>query len=162
MYLHLNKKQQFRLTFLSPNFTIYETGTSRDWDGDTKVSLYILPIKTLFCCCLPNHIGIRGNEKADSAAVSALGVPRAKVGVPYNDFNHCFSQYILSTWQDNWNGMVANKFYFAKPVLGDWQSSYRWCSKDEVVLCRTRIDHTHQSSCSSKIYIWKTRCGGTI
>ena len=30
-----------------------------------------------------------------------------------------------------------------KPVLGDWQSSYRRCRKDEVVLCRTRIGHSH-------------------
>ena len=27
----------YRLTFVSPNFTIYEAGTSFDWDGDTKV-----------------------------------------------------------------------------------------------------------------------------
>ena len=30
-----------------------------------------------------------------------------------------------------------------KPVLGDWQSSFRWCRKNEVVLCRARIGHTH-------------------
>ena len=30
-----------------------------------------------------------------------------------------------------------------KPVLGDWQSSYRRCRKDEVVLCHARIGHTH-------------------
>ena len=30
-----------------------------------------------------------------------------------------------------------------KRVLGDWQSSYRRCRKDEVVLCRARIGHTH-------------------
>ena len=30
-----------------------------------------------------------------------------------------------------------------KPVLGDWQSSYRRCLKDELVLCRARIGHTH-------------------
>ena len=26
----------YRLTFVSPSFTIYEAGTSLDWDGDTK------------------------------------------------------------------------------------------------------------------------------
>ena len=80
---------------------------------------------------------------ADSAAKSALDLPHAKVGVPYNDFKHCINQYILSTWQDDWNGAVANKLHSVKPVLGDWQSSYRRCMKDEVVLCRTRIGHTH-------------------
>ena len=36
-----------------------------------------------------------------------------------------------------------NKLHSVKPVLGDWQSSYRRCRKDEVVLCRARIGHTH-------------------
>ena len=61
--------------------------------------------------------GIRDNEKADSAAKSALDLPRVKVGVSYND---------------DWNGAVANKLHYVKPVLGDWQTSYRWCRKDEV------------------------------
>ena len=42
-----------------------------------------------------------------------------------------------------WNGAVANKLHSVRPVLGDWQSSYRRCSKNEVVLCRVRIGHTH-------------------
>ena len=75
-------------------------------------------------------------------AKSALEVPHAKVVVPYIDFKHCINQYILSTWQDNWNGAVANKLNSVKPVLGDWQSSHRRCRKDGVVLCRACIDHT--------------------
>ena len=98
--------------------------------------------KDIVFCWVPNHTGIKGNEKADSAAKSALDLPRAKVGVPYNDFKH-IDQYIFSTWQDDWNGAVAKKLHSVKPVLGDWQSSYRRCRKDEVVLCRARIGHTH-------------------
>ena len=63
--------------------------------------------------------------------------------VPYTDFKYLISQYIFSTWQDDWNGAVMNKLHSVKPVLGDWQSSYRRCRKDEVVLCRARISHTH-------------------
>ena len=64
-------------------------------------------------------------------------LPHTKVGVPYSDFKHLISQYVVfSTWQDDWKGAVANKLHFLKPVLGDWQSSYRRCRKDEVVLCR--------------------------
>ena len=44
-----------------------------------------------------SHGGIRGNEKTDSAAKSALDLPRAKVGVPYTDFKHLISQYIFFT-----------------------------------------------------------------
>ena len=80
---------------------------------------------------------------SDSAAKTALDLPRAKVGVQYTDFKYLIGQYIFSTWQDDWNGAVMNKLHSVKPVLGDWQSSYRRCRKDEVVLCRARIGHTH-------------------
>ena len=89
------------------------------------------------------HTGIKGNEKADSAAKSALDLPRDKVGVPFTDFKYLISQYIFSTWQDDWNGAVMNKLHSAKPVLGNWKSSYRRCRKDEVVLCRARMTHSY-------------------
>ena len=99
--------------------------------------------KYIVFCWVPSHTGIRGNEKADSAAKTALDLPRTKVGVPYTDFKYLIGQYIFSTWQDDWNGAVMNKLHSVKPVLGEWQSSYRRCRKDEVVLCRARIGHTH-------------------
>ena len=81
----------YRLTFVSPSFTVYEGGKSLHWYGDNEsVSFYILLIKTFFW-------GIRGNQKADSTAKSALDLPRVKVGVPYTDFKHHINQYILST-----------------------------------------------------------------
>ena len=99
--------------------------------------------KEYLFCWVSSHTGIKGNEKADFAAKSALDFPLTKVGVLYSDFKHCISQYILSTWQDDWNGAVENKLHYVKPVIGNWQSSYRRCRKDEVVLCRARIGHTH-------------------
>ena len=33
---------------------------------------------------------------------------RVEAGVPYTEFKHHVSQYILSTWQDDWNGAVVN------------------------------------------------------
>ena len=83
--------------------------------------------KDIVFCWVRSYIAIKGNEKADSAVKSALDLPRTMVGVPYNDFKYCISQYIFSTWQDDWNGAVMNKLHSVKPVLGDWQSSYRRC-----------------------------------
>ena len=78
--------------------------------------------KDIVFCWLPSHTGIKDNEKADFVAKSALDLLRTKVGVADNDFKHCISQYILSTWQDDWNGADANKLHSVKSVLGDWQS----------------------------------------
>ena len=133
----------YRLTFVSPTFVTYEAGTSLNWDGDTKVVFLNIANKDIIFGWLPSHVGIKVNKKADSAAKSALDLPHAQVGVPYTDFKHLISQYIFSTWQDDWNGAVANKLHAVKPVLGDWQSSYRRCGKDEVVLCRARIGNRH-------------------
>ena len=87
------------------------------------VFLNIAKKRDIVFCWVPSHTGIKDNEKAYSAAKSALDLSRAKVGVPYTDFKHLISQYILSTWQDDWNGAVMNKLHSVKPVLGDWQSS---------------------------------------
>ena len=99
--------------------------------------------KDITLCWLPSHVGIRGNEKANSAATPALDLPRVKIGVPNTYLKLHITQYILSTWQDDWNGAVASKLHSVKPVLGDWQSTYRQCRNDEVVLCRARIGDTH-------------------
>ena len=48
--------------------------------------------KDITLCWIPSHDGIRGNEKADSAAKSALYLPRVKVGVPNTDMKHHISQ----------------------------------------------------------------------
>ena len=101
-------------------------------DGDT-----FLPIKTLFC-----WVGIRGNEKADSATKSALDLPRLKVGIPLTDFKYNIKQYILFTWQGDWNGAVVNKLHSVKLVFVDYKSSYRKCRTGEVFSCRVHIRHT--------------------
>ena len=38
--------------------------------------------KDIVFCWVPSHTGIKGNEKAHSAAKSALDLTRAKFGVP--------------------------------------------------------------------------------
>ena len=38
---------------------------------------------------------------------------------------------------------LRTNLHSVKPVLRDWQSSYRRHRKDKIVLCCARIDHTH-------------------
>ena len=58
----------------------------------------------------------------------ALDLPRAKVCVPYNDFRHCISKYILSTWQASF--------------CRSWGLAVLLQAVHEIVLCRARIGHT--------------------
>ena len=51
--------------------------------------------KDIIFCWVPSHVGIRRNEKTDSAVMSALDLPRAKVGVPYTDFKYLISPIYL-------------------------------------------------------------------
>ena len=127
----------FTLTFVSPSFKVYGMVIRKCF------FYFYYANKDITFCWVPSHVGIKGNEKADSTAKSALELPRVKVGVPNTDFKHHINQYIISTWQDDWNGAVANKLHSIKPVLGDWQSSYSQYRKDEIVLCRARIGYTH-------------------
>ena len=64
---------------MSPGFTMFETGLSLDW---------VMKMQTL----LP-----------------ALDLPCIRVNVPCTDFKLYISLYIISTWQCDWNGVVANK-----------------------------------------------------
>ena len=62
--MHIHPKIEFSFYRL-PFVFKYDTGTSLDGDGDTKVCLFKL-------CWVPSHIGIRGNERTNSAAKSSL------------------------------------------------------------------------------------------
>ena len=69
-----------------------------------KCFFYNFANKDIIFGWVTSHTVIRGNEKADSVAKSALDLLRVKVSVPYTDFKHHINQYILSTWQDDWSG----------------------------------------------------------
>ena len=49
-------------------------------------------------CWVPRHIGIKGNDRADSAAKSALDFPHVKVGVPNTDFKHHINHITYYTY----------------------------------------------------------------
>ena len=42
----------------------------------------------------------------------------------------------------SWNAAVFNKLHSIKPLLGEWQPSYRMDRKEEVTFERLRIGHT--------------------
>ena len=99
--------------------------------------------KEIIFCWIPSHVGISGNEDADEAAKSSLNLNAAKFRLPHTDFKPIINRHICNRWQASWNNAIYNKLFSIKPVIGESTLAYRSVRKEEVVLARCRIGHTH-------------------
>ena len=101
--------------------------------------------KTVDLVWLPSHCGISGNERADRSAKTATerAVPPG-LRVPYFDLNALVKQYVAKLWQRRWEeDPKGAKLRGLKPRLGHWVSSSAGSRREEVVLSRLRMGHTH-------------------
>ena len=62
--------------------------------------------KQIIFCWLPSHVGIRGNEKADKAAKSALSLQSPNLKLPYTDLKPAINKHLFNKWQLVWNAAV--------------------------------------------------------
>lgn len=91
---------------------------------------------------IPSHIGIRGNDLADSAAKEALDFNPMYMEVPHSDFKSRILPYIRQKWQLEWDREVDNKLQAIKPTLAPPQT-VRLSRREEVVYRRLRIGHSY-------------------
>ena len=110
---------------------------------DILLRFHNLSSKHIILCWLPSHTGIKGNEKADLAAKSALLLPPSNFKLPYTDFKPVINKYLFNKWQSVWDTAVHNKLHSIKPILSEWRPAYRMDRKEEVVLTRLRIGHSY-------------------
>ena len=98
-------------------------------------------------CWLPSHIGIAGNEEADKAAKDALLIEVLPFKVPFSDFKPLINSFIQDVWQRSWNdpSNQENKLFAIKPNISEWLPGFRSNRREEVVLARLRIGHTHMT-----------------
>ncbi|GFU98673.1 RNase H domain-containing protein, partial [Trichonephila clavipes] len=89
-------------------------------------------------CWLPSHVGIIGNEQADSAAKSAT--THLPLAVLLSDMKHVILHNILTTWKESWSQQLDNKLHSVKPVIGAWPVMPM--RRTDVQLTRLRIRHT--------------------
>ena len=96
-------------------------------------------------CWLPSHVGISGNEEADKAAKDALSLEILPFRVPFNDFKPLINNFIQNVWQQSWSDPANqnNKLFTIKPGLGEWLPGLRTNRREEIILARLRIGHSH-------------------
>ena len=110
---------------------------------DILLRFHNLSSKHIILCWLPSHTGIKGNEKADLAAKSALLLPPSNFKLPCTDFKPVINKYLFNKWQSVWDTAIHNKLHSIKPILSEWRPAYRMDRKEEVVLTRLRIGHSY-------------------
>ena len=96
-------------------------------------------------CWLPSHVGISGNEEVDKAAKDALSLDVLPFKVPFTDFKPLINNFIKNVWQQSWSDPANqnNKLFAIKPSLGEWLPGLRTNRREEIILARLRIGHSH-------------------
>ena len=94
---------------------------------------------------MPSHIGIQGNEMADSAAKTAQNNPLdTHFKIPFTDLKRTINIYTKQKWQTYWNNFQNNKLHKIMPQIGKSQKNQTKISrKEEITLSRLRIGHSH-------------------
>ncbi|GFU28328.1 probable RNA-directed DNA polymerase from transposon X-element [Trichonephila clavipes] len=104
---------------------------------DITSRLYSKGFDIVFCW-LPSHVGIIGNEQADSAAKSST--THVPLAVPLSDMKRVIMHHIFKIWQESWSQQLDNKLHSVKPVIGAWPVMPM--RRTDVKLTRLRIGHT--------------------
>ena len=90
--------------------------------------------KEIIICWIPSHIGVSGNERADSATKLVLDLSPDNISIPYTELKPQINKFFLTKWQQCWNNNINNKLFQLKPTLGEWRPAFRKSRKDQVII----------------------------
>ncbi|XP_060867266.1 uncharacterized protein LOC132942682 [Metopolophium dirhodum] len=98
--------------------------------------------QTIIFCWVPSHVGIRGNELADTFAKEAISshLSRQIHTCTFQDLKTTIDNHILAQWQILWS-TLHTKLNKIKPTVSPWPS-FLLPRRQEVILNRLRIGHT--------------------
>lgn len=98
----------------------------------------------IILCWVPSHVGIQGNELADTAAKSAHNNPiDPTFKIPHTDMKRSINIYIQNKWQIYWNNFPNNKLYKIMPKITKLENNQKTNRKQDVILTRLKIGHTY-------------------
>ncbi|ELT95634.1 hypothetical protein CAPTEDRAFT_227708 [Capitella teleta] len=97
--------------------------------------------RIIFIWC-PSHVGIPGNETADTLAKQALGMNILNCPIPHTDFKPITRSFVKTQWQSEWDQETGNKLHDIQPDIGSWPPCQREKRREEIVIARVRIGHT--------------------
>ena len=94
---------------------------------------------------VPSHMGIEGNDRADLLAKSAcsLPVPEAPIPVYYKDLKNLITISVKNLWNEKWKTDEITKLHQVRKDIFEKTQILLENRKDQVVLTRLRIGHTH-------------------
>ena len=96
-------------------------------------------------CQMPltvDHTGLAGNVAVDTAEKAALNLAESQTPVSFSDFYPLINTHIASHWQRLWNANTNNKLYSIEPRV-NISKPYQLPRRDELIIHRLRIGHTH-------------------
>ena len=95
-------------------------------------------------CWVPGHVGVYGNERADSLAREAAARPAPPSPVPFRDMFPSIRQAVAAAWQLRWNSHVATSKMgeLTKYVVPPWNYSHVRDRRAQTLLARLRLGHT--------------------
>lgn len=144
---YISKSNNTRFIIFSDSLSSLQAFSNFDFKNpllNEIINLFLtLRGKTIIMAWIPSHIGIKGNEEVDQLAKSALDLPPGNISVPHTDFKGTIKSFIKNKWQLFWDQQNFNKLHSLKPILGEWAPSCRSSRREEMVLARIRIGHTH-------------------
>ncbi|CAI6372478.1 unnamed protein product [Macrosiphum euphorbiae] len=107
-----------------------------------QISFLQTNAQTISLIWIPSHIGIPGNELADTYAKQSISSPHSIILCSHTlqDSKHFIADYILKNWQHTWS-TLRTKLNEIKPSILPWPT-IPLPRRHEVILNRLRIGHT--------------------
>ena len=116
---HIEQSRNLDFIIFSDSISVLESLHNRQTENPLLLDVILkhnelADLNNIVFCWLPSHVGIKGNEKADIAAKSALTLNISDLKIPFTDFKPSINTFLRNKWQMSWNAAVLYKLHSIK------------------------------------------------